>query len=86
MTEYPVTAKIAAKRLGVAVPTLNRWLVDDQERAPDKPCNQCKQLSDQIPYQPRQIEGCGDHPGAHQTFRHENSLGYSADRIREFRR
>lgn len=35
MTEYSVTAKIAAKRLGLAVPTLNRWLVDDQERPPD---------------------------------------------------
>jgi hypothetical protein len=32
MMEYPITAKIAAKRLGLAVPTLNRWLADDQER------------------------------------------------------
>jgi hypothetical protein len=34
MTEYPVTTQIAAKRLGLTVPTLNRWLVDDQERPP----------------------------------------------------
>ena len=27
MTEYPVTAQTAAKRLGVSLPTLNRWLL-----------------------------------------------------------
>jgi hypothetical protein len=34
MTEYSVTAKIAAKRLGLAVPTLNRWLAEDERRTP----------------------------------------------------
>lgn len=34
MTEYPVTAQIAAKRLGISPPTLNRWLVEDDRRAP----------------------------------------------------
>jgi hypothetical protein len=35
MMEYPVTAKMAAKRLGLSAPTLNRWLVEDQRRAPE---------------------------------------------------
>jgi len=35
MTEYPITAQEASKRLGISPPTLNRWLVDDQERPPD---------------------------------------------------
>ena len=34
MTGYPVTAQIAAKRLGLSPPTLNRWLVEDDRRAP----------------------------------------------------
>ena len=35
MAEFPLTAQMAAERLGLSVATLNRWLVDDQERAPE---------------------------------------------------
>ena len=35
MAEFPLTAQMAAERLGLSVATLNRWLVDDQERPPD---------------------------------------------------
>src|SRR5664280_792994 len=35
MAGFPLTAQMAAERLGLSVATLNRWLVDDQERHPD---------------------------------------------------
>ena len=34
MAEFPLTAQMTAKRLGLSVATLNRWLVEDQARTP----------------------------------------------------